>query len=157
MQEFKDSIVLEKYLQLISQVDAIFEGKMFLKEEIIKNMNEEEKKAFMLLLPTIKPYVIAKTIFFYVFHNKYSQSDPCFFPSEVKQEILILRKETHKYTISKIQNIFKKLTHPNEVQSKLEENMESPFEKIQDLWMNSIQEENNVFMQCWKEAVLDLS
>ncbi|MGL5263554.1 MAG: hypothetical protein ACRDAI_03115, partial [Candidatus Rhabdochlamydia sp.] len=156
---FKDSIALKKHLQLISQVDALFEGKMILKEEITKNMDEEEKDAFISVSSTIMPYVIAKTIFLYVFNNKYNQLDPCFFPSEIKQEIVILRKEAHKYTVSKIENIFKELIHPNNDRNKklLKENMGSLFEKVQVSWMSSIGKESTLFMQCWKEAALDLS
>lgn len=156
---FQDCIALKKHLQLISQVDAIFEGKMFLIEGILKNMKEEEKKEFISMSPAIMPYVIAKTIFMYIFNDKYNQVDPCFFPSEVKQEIAILRKEIHKYTTSKLQNIFNKLIDFNKHQNEklLEDNLESLFEKIQVLWINTIQEETNLFMQCWKEAANTLS
>jgi hypothetical protein len=48
------------------------------------------------------PYVIAKTIFLYVFHKKYNQLDPCFFSSEIKQQIKHLRKNANNCSTSEL-------------------------------------------------------
>lgn len=158
---FEDAIKLQKHLQLISQVDAIFEGKMFFIEGILKNMKEEEKKEFKSRSSKIMPYVIAKTLFLYVFHIKYNQLDPCFFPFELKQEIKNLRKKAHQFTPSELDKIFKGLIHFDNYRNNhpMEKKIKAVFTKIQDLWIDTTEGKNNLFMQCWEEAAntLDLS
>ncbi len=157
---FEDSTKLQKHLQSILQIANFFKGKMFFIEEIIKNMKEEEKKEFKSISYKIMPYVIAKTLFLYVFHERYNQLDPCFFSSETKQESEIkqqirnLRKEACKYTPLELDKIFKGLINFDNYQAEtpIEEKMKTTFIKIQNLWIDGAIGENNLFIQCWKQA-----
>ncbi len=155
---FEDTSALQKHLQLISQIDPIFEGRAFLIEEILKNMQEEERKEFISTSPEIMPYVIAKSIFLYGFHPKYHALAPCFFNPKVQQEIAVFREKSHKYDIDKLQKIF-----TNSVDFKkywdasiLEDDTRAVAKKMQSLWVEATKGENNLFMQCWKEAAKTL-
>ncbi|PWU15266.1 MAG: hypothetical protein C5B45_02910 [Chlamydiae bacterium] len=151
---FENASALQKQLQLISQIDAIFKGRAFFIEEILKNMQEEERREFIAISPDIMPYVIAKSIFLYGFHPKYHTLVPSFFNPKVQQEIAILRKESDKHRIHNLQKIFTSLLDFTNYW-----NMEMPEDdtravakKMQNLWIDATQGENNLFMQCWKEA-----
>lgn len=153
---FEDATSLEKHLQLISQIDPIFEGRTFLVEEILNNMQEEERKEFISTSPEIMPYVIAKSIFLYGFHPKYQRLVPCFFKPNIQQEIITLRKEEHKYShLKKIfTNFLDFINYWN--QEMLEDDTRVTAKKIQNLWIDASKGENNLFMQAWKEAAKTL-
>ncbi|VHN99582.1 hypothetical protein [Candidatus Rhabdochlamydia sp. T3358] len=155
---FEDTSALQKHLQLISQIDPIFEGRSFLIEEILKNMQEEERKEFISTSPEIMPYIIAKSIFLYGFHPKYHALVPCFFEPKVQQEIAIFRKESHKYNIFTLEKIFTNaIVFANYWNEEMpEDDTRAVAKKMQNLWIDATQGENNLFMQCWKEAAKTL-
>ena len=153
---FEDTKALQKHLQLISQMDPIFEGRAFLIEEILKDMQEEERREF--ISPEMMPYVIAKSIFLYGFHAKYHTLTPSFFTPKVQQEIASLRKESHTYNISALEKIFTNArvftNYWNEEIPK--DHTRAIVKKMQNLWIDISTGENNLFMQCWKEAAKTL-
>ena len=155
---FEDTSALQKHLQLISQIDPIFQGRAFLIEEILKNMQEEEKREFISTSPEIMPYVTAKSIFLYSFHPKYHTLAPCFFNPKTQQEIATLREESHKHNTSILQKIFTNAIDFTSYwnQETSEDDTRAIVKKMQNLWVDATKGENNLFMQCWKEAAKTL-
>ncbi|HEV3270242.1 MAG TPA: hypothetical protein VGZ69_06315 [Candidatus Rhabdochlamydia sp.] len=155
---FEDTSALQKHLQLISQIDPIFKGRAFLIEEILKNMQEEEKREFISTSPEIMPYVTAKSIFLYGFHPKYHTLAPCFFNPKIQQEIATLREESHKHNISSLQKIFTNAIDFTSYwnQEISEDGTRAIVKKMQNLWVDATKGEDNLFMQCWKEAAKTL-
>ena len=155
---FEDTNALQKHLQLISQIDLIFEGRTFFMEGILKNMQEEERKEFVSVSPEIMPYVIAKSIFLYSFHPEYHALAPCFFNPKIQQEIVVLREESHKHHLHKLEKIFTSfLTFTNYWNKEIpEDNTRAMAKKMQNSWIDVTKGENNLFMQCWKEAAKTL-
>ncbi|MEK7340081.1 MAG: hypothetical protein WBD50_06725 [Candidatus Rhabdochlamydia sp.] len=121
-------------------------------------MQEEERKEFISTSPEIMPYVIAKSIFLYSFHPKYTRLSPYFFNAKTQQEIASLRKESHKYNIFTLEKIFTSLldftNYWNEEMP--EDDTRAVAKKMQNLWIDATQGEDNLLMQCWKEAAKTL-